>query len=325
MKKANKIFGTIFALLMIGGYASAQNTAGKVDDAGRLALTPWIPPAIEGIPEGAKSLLKTKLSSIATQNGMTGGNSPRFIITANLNVLTKDITPTAPPMTAVTLEVTLCIGDGINGTKFASTSINVKGVGSNENKAYIEAVKQIRPDNAAIQSFVTNGKNKVIEYYNTQCDFIIKTAETAASVGNYEEALYQLTSVPDVCKTCFDKCMTAAGPMYKKYLDKQCKVLLSQARNAWNASQNVDGANAASEYLGQIDPDAACYKDAVALQKEIAARIKALDKREWDFQMKVHNDEVALEKAAIGAYRDVGVAYGNGQPQNVSYNVNGWW
>ena len=27
----------------------------------------------------------------------------------------------------------------------------------------------------------------------------------------------------------------------------------------------------------------------------------------------------------IRAYRDVGVAYGNGQPDSIEYNVNGWW
>lgn len=35
-------------------------------------------------------------------------------------------------MTALVLDVTLYIGDGIEGTKFASTSIQVKSVGTNE-------------------------------------------------------------------------------------------------------------------------------------------------------------------------------------------------
>lgn len=324
MKTTNKIIAAVLALF-IAGSSFAQNTAGTIDDAGRLGLTPFVPASIEKIPAGAKDLLKNKLASIATQNGMSGAGNPRFIITANVNVLTKDLTATAPPMTAITLEVTLCIGDGIDGVKFASNSIQVKGVGTNENKAYIEAIKQIKPADPSIQGFVTNGKNKIIEYYNTKCDFIIKTAETAASVGNYEEALYQLTSVPDVCKTCFDKCMTAAGPMFKKYMDRQCKIKLLEAKTAWASSQNTDGASAAAAVLATIDPDAACYKEAVALNNEIAKRVKELDKREWDFKMKQHNDAISVEKAAIGAYRDVGVAYGNGQPQNVTYNVNGWW
>jgi len=131
--------------------------------------------------------------------------------------------------------------------------------------------------------------------------------------------------VPDVCKECYDKCMTAVAPMYKKYMDKQCRIKLGEAKASWASSQNTDGAAAAAEVLATIDPDAAYYKDAVAFREQIAKRIKELDKREWDFKMKVHNDNVAIDKALIGAYRDVGVAYGNGQPNSVTYNVSGWW
>jgi len=45
----------------------------------------------------------------------------------------------------------------------------------------------------------------------------------------------------------------------------------------------------------------------LALSNEIGEKIKELDKRDWDFKMKVHNDDVATEKQRINAYRDVGV------------------
>lgn len=321
MKTKNKIIASIFALMVIGGHSYAQNTAGTLNDAGRLGLTPYVSPAVEGIPEGAKSMLKTKLSSIATSNGLSGGSSPRFIITANINVLTKDITPTAPPMTAVTLEVTLCIGDGIDGTKFASNSITVKGVGTNENKAYIEAVKQIKPADPTIQAFVDKGKTKIMEYYNSKCDFIIKEAQTLAGQNQQDEAIYRLTSVPDVCKACYDKCMAAVAPIYKQKIDRECKLKLAEATNTWNASQDAAAASSAGEILSSIEPSAACFPEAKALAAKIQKRVMDIDKREWAYTMK----EQQQASEMIKAYRDVGVAYGNGQPQNVTYNTVGWW
>ena len=45
-----------------------------------------------------------------------------------------------------------------------------------------------------------------------------------------------------------------------------------------------------------------------------------VEDREWDFILKIQEDQVALEKQAIKAVRDVGVAYGkNQQPTNINW------
>ena len=317
----------LLSLLMIIGYnAYSQNALGKSDDAARITLAAYVPQQIDKMPDAARSILANKLNQIVTQNGMGGAaNNERFIITANVNVISKDLTATAPPMTALVLEVTLYIGDGFVGTKFSSTSISVKGVGESETKAYISALKGISPTNSNIQSFVGNGKSKIIEYYNSKCDFIIKEAQTLVSQNNFEEAIFKLTSVPEVCKECYDKCMDAVGPIYQKQIDRECKSKLMDANTAWNAAQDSYGADTAGGILAQIDPNASCYKEALALSNKIAQRIKEIDQRDWKLQLKEQQDNVDIQKATIKAIRDIGVAYGNGQPKTVTYNVRGWW
>ena len=317
----------LLSLLMIIGYnAYSQNALGKSDDAARITLAAYVPQQIDKMPDAARSILANKLNQIVTQNGMGGAaNNERFIITANVNIISKDLTATAPPMTALVLEVTLYIGDGFVGTKFSSTSISVKGVGESETKAYISALKGISPTNSNIQSFVGNGKSKIIEYYNSKCDFIIKEAQTLVSQNNFEEAIFKLTSVPEVCKECYDKCMDAVGPIYQKQIDRECKSKLMEANTAWNAAQDSYGADIAGGILAQIDPNASCYKEALALSNKIAQRIKEIDQRDWKLQLKEQQDNVDIQKATIKAIRDIGVAYGNGQPKTVTYNVRGWW
>ena len=317
----------LLSLLMIIGYnAYSQNTLGKSDDAARITLAAYVPQQIDKMPDAARSILANKLNQIVTQNGMGGAaNNERFIITANVNVISKDLTATAPPMTALVLEVTLYIGDGFVGTKFSSTSISVKGVGESETKAYISALKGISPTNSNIQSFVGNGKSKIIEYYNSKCDFIIKEAQTLVSQNNFEEAIFKLTSVPEVCKECYDKAMDAVSPIYQKQIDRECKSKLMEANTAWNAAQDSYGADTAGGILAQIDPNASCYKEALALSNKIAQRIKEIDQRDWKLQLKEQQDNVDIQKATIKAIRDIGVAYGNGQPKTVTYNVRGWW
>ena len=87
---------------------------------------------------------------------------------------------------------------------------------------------------------------------------------------------------------------------------------LAAARNAWAADQTSKGATKAGEYLVNILPDAGCYDEAMKLYNEM--KTKLLD--DWKFEkMKVHQDTINLESQRIEASRQVGVAYGNHQPQ----------
>lgn len=313
----------MFLFSALAGFS--QNTKSSADDMGRIALAAFVPQQIDKMPEAARSLLKNKLSQIVTKSGMGGSAAKeRFIITANVNVITKDVLPSAPPLTQFNLEVTFYIGDGIEGTKFTSTSVSVKGTGENETKAYIAALKNISPSNPEIQSFVEAGKTRIVEYYNSKCDFILKEAQSLASQNKYDESISKLISIPEVCKACYDKAMDAVAPIYQKQIDRACKQRLMEATTAWNAAQDLYSAENAGAILSQIEPGAACYKDAQVLSSKIAQRVKELDQREWKFQMKQQQDDVDIQKATIKAARDIGVAYGNNQP-DVVYKVYGWW
>lgn len=315
MKKCKFVLLLAFALCI--GFAQAQSTDGKMSDKGRLTLAVWVPDQIDGMPAGAQKNLENKLNQIITANGMSGSvMSTRFILSANVVVMTKDITATAPPMQAYTLDVTLYIGDGYEGKSFSSYTTTVKGVGDNETKAYNAALKGIKTTDPNYQAFIEKGKTKIIEYYNAQCDIIIKEAKSAAGMNKFDEAIWKLTSVPDVCTECWNKCMAEVAPIFQQKIDFECKTKLLEANNLWNAGQSWDAAQQAGAILATIDPKSACFGESKALSDKIAKRILEVDKREWNFK---YDQEIGLERDMIKAYRDVGVAWGNGQPQNVTY------
>ncbi|MBU0764852.1 MAG: hypothetical protein KJ607_08460, partial [Bacteroidetes bacterium] len=93
MKKFKIIL--IVALLALSGYSFTcfcQNDEGKIDDKGRIELTAWVPDQIESMPESARKMLANKLTQVVTENGMAGsGWKIRFVITANITVLSKDL------------------------------------------------------------------------------------------------------------------------------------------------------------------------------------------------------------------------------------------
>jgi len=305
----------------------AQNTAGSSDDAGRIALNVVVIDKLGNMNEDVETALSEKLSEIATTYA-TGGNksNPRFIITANVIEQSKSVTNTTPVMYAYNLQFNFYIGDGIEGIKFETTSVTAKGVGKSEQRAYLMAFNEIDVSSDQFKNFVENGKKKIIEYYNSKCDFIIKEGQTLAGQAKYDAAIAKLMSVPEVCKSCYDKAMDAVGPIYKQQIDRQCKLDMAEANGKWTANQDYYGAEAASTYLAKIDPNSSCYSEAKVLYDKMAKRLKEIDQREWNFMLKQQQDQVDIEKATIKAARDIGVAYGENQPDVVYETaIYGWW
>ena len=88
-----------------------NSNAQKLDDFGRIVINPYLPEYLE-IPSGAARLLSTKLDQLTTQSGLGGAEvNPRFVITPQINIGTKDIIAGPPQMIAQNIELTI-IRDG---------------------------------------------------------------------------------------------------------------------------------------------------------------------------------------------------------------------
>jgi len=201
-----KIFILLIGLLLINsGISFSQNNENKADDAARIAITPQV--SDQEIPASAKKMLLNKMRQICTKNGLSGDSeNSLFFMDASVDVLSKEITPTAPPMHALNLQINFYI-KGADGNVYSETSYSTKGVGKNETKAYLQGLKNINTSRGQFKAFVEKGKTKIIEYYNSQCDFVISKANALYKQGNVNDAVKLLMSVPPVCKECYDLSM----------------------------------------------------------------------------------------------------------------------
>jgi len=263
--EGNNMKNILFLLLFITVTVTAQNTRGKANDAGRIVLNTFIED-LEGVPAGALKMLKTKITQMASKNGMGGSESfPRFVMSADIDILTQDITPTAPPKTALTLGVTLYIGDGIEGTVFATEYIELKGIGNNETKAYIQSFRSLSPRNKKFNEFIETGKKKIIEYYNSRCDFILKEANTLADQKDFDKSITKLIEVPEVCKDCYDKAMDLSSTIFKRKMENECQENMSKSNSLIAQDKWEEAANPIAGYT----PDMACYPDVKSLLTKI--------------------------------------------------------
>lgn len=290
---------TIIISVCFCAYASAQNYQSSTDDFGRLALTPVI---VEdsGVPANAANILKNKMTQMVTRSGLAADSpAPRFVITASVDPLYKETTATTPPMVALKVVTTLYIGDAETGQIFGTYAFNEsKGVGTNETKAYIEATKSIRTNDPGALAFIEESKIKIIEYYNSQIDFIIAEARSLAGSDRYDDAIVLLSSVPTVCKDAHAKAMETIAEIFQEKIDVEGMALYNEAVATWKTGKTQDNAYAVVDILTAIHPNSKSFTRSMTLVTEIEgfyseleSRRRAIEQRNWDFKMQQYADK----------------------------------
>lgn len=319
-----KIVTMIVAMLMA--------TMSMAQDYGRIAINVLVP-TLPNVPEEARAALETKMQQVATQYGLaSNGLTDRFVMTAKVNVTSKDVTPTTPVKISQKMEVTFFIGDVIDNKVYESVMLSVAGIGQSEAQSMIKAFNQIKPANPKLKTFVENAERKIIEYYTNNCSYILTEANTLTQQRKYDAAIAKLMAVPEVCKECYEQCMAKAVEVYQSKIDNEGAILVQQARNKWLITRDYAAATKALSILSEIEPLSKAQTDANKLVEEIDVHLRELDavaeeqrKQEWEFAIKQYNDRVKTQHKLIDAAREVGVAFGNNQPKTITKNIISLW
>lgn len=183
----------IASLAVLCMQAQTQASAGKI------VLHPYLEESSE-YGQAASDLLADKLAQIVTQSDMScSGADERFILTAHMQPVGQETTATLPAKTLTKLNLTLYIGNGQDGTLFASHHIELKGVGADSEQAIVQALHKLQPGSQDIASFVEQGRRRIVDYYEQAAPSIITAAKAAAKGKRYAEAMSMLQAIPSVC------------------------------------------------------------------------------------------------------------------------------
>ncbi|MBQ9077126.1 MAG: hypothetical protein IJY31_04720 [Muribaculaceae bacterium] len=277
------------------------------------------------VPESIKEKVKTRLMQAANASGVTAIDGyDRFFIGARFDNALYDVIPGPPIKTAVKSNLTVYIGDNFDKKVVASTSFDVNGVGTTEERAYINAMSSLNKRNRAFASFISDGVDKIIEYYDRNYTSILNKAKEAMTMRDYREALYYSTSIPACCKG-YSEASELTLAIYRQHIDYEGSVLIGKAKAAWGTDPDSYGAETALGYIAEIDPESKYYKEGEALAKEISSKVKA----DWEYEnhkkyedlLELEKENIKTERQRIAAAKEVGVAWGQNQkaPQ---YNYN---
>lgn len=295
-----------------------------LSDESRISLNAVV--ADENIPLEACRNLENKLTRAIAANGYAdNGYCDRFVLTAKVDILSKDVVPSTPARISHKMEVTFMVGDVIENKVYATCTVSLAGIGTNETKAFISAFSKVNPNHKELQAMLVGARQKIVAFYTDGCDEIVQNAQSLANMQKYDEAIFRLMSVPNVCAECYQKCQSAASGIYSRKIDTEAVTLLNQAKAEWMSHPNVDGAQTVASIIGKINPQAKNYDEVTAFRQEISSKLEAEAKKVWDFRMKQYEDNLAFKSSIVDACKAIGVAFGNGQPKNVTRNIVNRW
>lgn len=255
-------------------------------------------------------MLATRLVSALNSSGVSASKSfGQFYLSGRFDDVYKDAIPGPPASVAVHSTLTLMVADIFDGKIFASKSFDLRGVGTSEQRAYINALSILNGKNSQLKEFVKDANRKVISYFDNNYKTLLTKAKAAAALQQYDEALYYSSIIPPCCSG-YEEAERFMLSFYQDYIDIEGTRLLQAAKHAFAVCPNAMGAADAYALIEQINPASKSWQDAIKFAEEV----KTQTKKEYDFEVHQKYDDVhELDLRKIDAARQIGVAFGQGQ------------
>lgn len=298
------------------------------------------------MPNGICEILSQKLTNVISLNGIQSqmGES-RFVLTCHVTEESKNVLSTSPSQIAYVLNLHMFMGDGETGTKYISESFRTKGIGTTEEKAYRNAIKNLNVKSEQMVSFVGRGSKRIIDYYENNKNQILSSIQSNISGKDLERAAYELCLIPQEC-SYYNEVQNLLGQVNGRIVDNNSSELFLAAKSIWASEQNESSANQVAELISKIDPNASCFTEANKLMNSVTERMEQLNNREWAARQRQLSHEREMDViresnrsieaqmrikaqrdqniATIKAVRDVAVQYAKNRPRIV-YHVHGWY
>lgn len=234
------------------------------------------------------------IDMINNSNEATVGYNNDFVLAAKLSAgETGRVEGGMQNITVTTIEVSLMIKQVGSNVIYNSVTKKVKGSGSTKEAAIANALSTWNISDNSYAQFIATGRDKIIKYYQDNCNQIIQWAANYEAKKDYEQALSLLQSVPPAAP-CYKTASKKAVDMYVKYQKNLCTRQIAIARSEI-AIRNYERA---AEVLQMIEPTSGCATESKQLMAEISGRIDKLEHSAYN-----------LEAMRINAIKEIAKAY----------------
>lgn len=200
----------------------AQSNGGLFEDLGNLSIRPQIKQEA-AIDEQARNTLEQRLRKIITKAGISDLNShSQFVLIADVQLQEKAVAMNLNTAQTVELLCSFYFADIVAEKVFSSTELAVKGVGGTEEEAIRMALKQINEKDENITVMLEKGKQKLVEYYSSQCEEIFQKVEDLRNQQQMALALATLANIPNISIECYERAGMEISGIYVDVAKENC-------------------------------------------------------------------------------------------------------
>jgi len=271
----------LIVLLLLFSNSSILYAQDSSNDFGKISLSVFVPDN-DNLTSSNITTLESKVHRLVTTNGLSGhGFNSNFVIYPTIEIFDEKLVEGMKNIFIVQVEFNLFIMQLSDKMIFSSYSKSITGSGYNKENAFRNVITKIPMRDQQLQSFLTEGKQKILNYYALKCNDILLEADGLIKRDKHEEAIALLLSVPFEASQCYSSAQSKAVTAYNIYKEKQCSKLLVEMKAA--ILKNHIGE--ALDIYAKMDPYTKCYKSANKL---------ILDRREAICKQYLHKAEVAI-------------------------------
>lgn len=264
--------------------------------------------------------LYTKTQQLITKTGIAELGYSTFLVSPKLDTISVSVDQTgigkvylAECELSITIERMTVGGQG--GAVFNSFSKNITGSGMSKAEAIRNAVSSISPSDARIVAFLNTSKQMIDKYFQVHCKDVVKQAEQALAIKNYELSIALYFSVPTNAPCHLDALKASEG-VYNTYQMDQCdknliklKAYVAMALNDLKSSYYDE----AMKIINTLTPTSKCYIEASKEIEKIEKRFTEEQKQEWDLIKKQSHENSDVKKEM---YKAMGRISSNYQPSS---------
>lgn len=256
-----------------------------------IKLTVLSPKPKDEITLKVSELAETKMIQVACQNGISGlGTTPIFVLAMTMTPISKGITSTIPEKKTGTYTINIYVGNMVTKDIYASTSLQIMGVGDTFEQVAINAVSSIE-NIPEFQQMLKKASAKIIQWYDTNVATFKMQVEELLALGEYAQAYALLSSVPEDASQCFDYVKLKQVTVLNRLMEQRKADYLVEMKNAIAEAGTSYNAKVAGYY--QMIP-------ANCSEKEIADKLYT--KYMADIESSVNNEiehKRYMEKAEL--------------------------
>ncbi len=240
--------------------------------------------------------LESKTIQLINSSGQANvGYANEFVVSPVISIEdSKVVEGGMQNMTVTTLEITYYVTQaGPKMVVFNTMSKKLKGSGNNKEQAISNAINNLSTSDKNFGQFLATSKEKIVKYYNDNCNKLMQNAAEQEAKHNYEEAVSILYSIP-TGTACHEQAKKKALSVYQKYQKQLCQNIIQYARG----EIAIENYAAALDALDLIDANAGCSAEADKLIAQVSGKVEK------------HNKQVySLEVQRVKAVEAIAVAY----------------